>query len=98
MGGIVGGFALLAAALFFYLRRHRRRNSIYFPPVLPPEMRETSDTDFYGNTPVLPVDEELAAPAEDNRRIKYPSNTEPWEVGGRVGGFEQVVETVVQKV
>jgi hypothetical protein len=60
-------------------------------------MRETGDTDLYGDTPVFPIEEELAAPAEENRRIKYPGNTEPWEVGGRVGGFEQVAETAVQK-
>lgn len=60
-------------------------------------MRETNETDLYGDTPLAQVEEDLAAPAEENRRIRYPVNTEPWEVGGRVSGFQEVTETVVPK-
>jgi hypothetical protein len=86
VGGLVGGFVILAVGLFLYLRRNRAQP--YVTSVPNPEMQQTSDSDLYGDTPTPAVEEIPAAPASESTRLKYtPTNTESWETGGRVGGY-----------
>jgi hypothetical protein len=84
VGGLIGGFVIIGAGLFLYLRRNRGQP--YVAPVASSEMRQTSDSDLYGDTPTPIVEEVAGAPAESTK-LRYTTNTEPWEVGGRVAGY-----------